>query len=364
MWLLNRESGLLEQLASCNVDREALQKRILADPHFRLREALERGTPVRVRDMRSDPHTRHPDLFREQQLVSFLGLPLHAKGETLGVLALYTKVEHAYTDEEVELFSTLAGQAAMAIYNARLHEQVKRQAAELEEANRMQADFAAMIAHDLRSPLLNIVSVAGMMEDGLLGPINDEQKKWLGKIHANSHALVDMVSDFLDLSRLEAGHIDLAKTSVELKPLIETVVENYLPRCNEKNISLRCDVDSALRPINADPRRLGQVLNNLLGNAVKFTPASGTIEVGARQRGDKETLVWVKDNGVGIPPAEVATLFEKYRQGTSGKNSAQTGTGLGLVICKMIVEAHGGKIWTESAEGVGSTFSFSLPTTG
>jgi signal transduction histidine kinase len=317
---------------------------------------------VKIRDLTSDPYTRHPEFLREQKLISFLGLPLVAKGETLGVWVLLTKEEHDYTDEEVELFSTLAGHTAMAIYNATLHEQVKRQAAQLEKAYKLQTDFTAIIAHDLRSPLMNILSVAGLMVDGLLGPVNDEQKKWLGKIEDNSNTLVELISDFLDLAKLETGHIELVKSTVSLKPLVETLVENYLPRCEQKKIALYCHIDPALKPIHADRRRLNQVLSNLLSNAVKFTPAGGTIEVGARQT-DKETTVWVKDSGVGISPAELATLFEKYRQSTSGKDSSQIGTGLGLVICKMIVEAHGGKIHTESAEGIGSTFSFSLPRT-
>jgi signal transduction histidine kinase len=130
---------------------------------------------------------------------------------------------------------------------------------------------------------------------------------------------------------------------------------------DNKGVSLKNRAYQGLPPVQADPRRLEQVLNNLLSNAIKFTPAGGEIEVGAVHENATEAKVWVKDNGVGIPTGETGSLFELYQQTSSGKGSDQKGTGLGLVICKMIVETHGGKIWVESEEGKGTTFFFSLP---
>jgi len=172
---------------------------------------------------------------------------------------------------------------------------------------------------------------------------------------------VDLVSDFLDLSRLEAGRIDLVRQEVSLEQLIQNSLDNYTVLAQGKKISLRSNVDPALPQIKADPRRLDQVLSNLLHNAIKFTGEGGQIEVGAGGQNGKETRVWVKDTGAGIAPDELGLIFEKYRQSASGKTSIHKGTGLGLVICKMIVEAHQGKIWAESEEGKGTTFSFSIP---
>ena len=143
--------------------------------------------------------------------------------------------------------------------------------------------------------------------------------------------------------------------------MIDNNVENYLALAKKKKISLTSRIDPSLTRIKVDPRRLEQVFANLLSNAFKFTPEGGAIEVGAVSNDDSGLRLWVKDNGVGISSAEIADLFEKYRQTESGKTSKNKGTGLGLVICKMIVEAHGGKIWVESEEGKRTAFFFTLP---
>ena len=155
--------------------------------------------------------------------------------------------------------------------------------------------------------------------------------------------LVDLVGDFLDVSKLEAGRIDLALEEVNLEKFLNATLDNYHLLAQEKKISLRGNISPSLRLIQADPRRLEQVLSNLLSNALKFTPAGGEIELGAIHR-ESEVKVWVRDTGIGIAPDEIGQIFEKYKQTTSGKTSEHKGTGLGLVICKMIVKTHGGKI--------------------
>ena len=238
---------------------------------------------------------------------------------------------------------------------------IVRDITERKRAEELQADFAAMIAHDLRSPLTSVVSTAAMVEDGLFGSVNEEQKQWLGKIGTSCRNLVDLVSDFLDLSKLEAGRIDLVKEDMDLEQLIRNSFDNYLLVAQAKKIVLRSSVDPALPRLMADPRRMDQVLSNLLSNALKFTGEGGEIEVGAGHQNAKEAKVWVKDTGVGILSEELGLIFGKYRQSASGKTSSHKGTGLGLVICKMIVEAHGGKISVESEEGKGTTFTVTLP---
>ena len=282
------------------------------------------------------------------------------KDEALGVLVLLTRAEHEFSPEEIEFLTTLAGQAAMALQHSRLYWQTKAQAAELETANREINDFTAMMAHDLRSPLINVMAVSEMISDGLFGPVNDEQKKWLGRVVESGRQLVDLVGDFLDVSKLEAGHIDLALEDVDLEKFLNAALDNYHLLAQEKKIALRGSIDSSLRPIQADRRRLDQVLNNLLSNALKFTPAGGEIELGAIQK-ETEVKVWVRDTGIGIAPDEIGQIFEKYKQTTSGKTSEHKGTGLGLVICKMIIEAHGGRVWVESEDGKGTTLNFTLP---
>jgi signal transduction histidine kinase len=249
----------------------------------------------------------------------------------------------------------------------------KRMLIELAEANKQIADFSAMIAHDLRSPLANITAAASILRDGLAGPLTEEQRKWAMRIQEGSRRLTAIVNDFLDLSKIEAGRIDLMKEEVDLGRLIQNSLETYLVMANEKSISLTSRIDPMLPKIHADPRRLDQLFGNLVSNAIKFTPQGGRIELGAcRENGSGDhgsgvkgqalgVKVWIRDSGVGIPLTEIGQLFKKYCQTSSGKTSVEKGTGLGLVICKMVVEAHGGRIWVESEEGKGSTFWFTLP---
>jgi PAS domain S-box-containing protein len=260
---------------------------------------------------------------------------------------------------ELTIWPTRAGKSYR--FNAFLHDITERKKIEQEKA-----DFAAMLAHDLRSPLTTILSAAAIVEDGLTGPVNEAQKEWLAKISDSVQKLLELVNDFLDLSKLEAGRIDLMKEEVDLGQLIQGSLRIYRLLAGEKKLSLTSRINPSLPTLHADRRRLDQLFANLLSNAIKFTPKGGVIELGAcREKGSgsqgSAVRVWVKDSGVGIPAAEIGQLFEKYRQTSSGKISGQKGTGLGLVICKMVVEAHGGRIWVESEEGKGSVFSFSLP---
>ncbi|MGH9821522.1 MAG: sensor histidine kinase, partial [Pyrinomonadaceae bacterium] len=200
-----------------------------------------------------------------------------------------------------------------------------------------------------------------VMMDGMFGSVTEEQKKWLLRIQANSHSLVDLVSDFLDVSKLESGYVDVNREMVDLASLMQKNIEGFRVLALGKKISIKEALALPLPSTPADPRRLDQVLSNLISNAIKFTADGGEVEVGATLVHETGVQVWVRDSGEGIPADEMGEVFKKYRQGGNGKHSSHKGTGLGLVICKMIVEAHGGKIWVESEEGKGSTFYFSLP---
>jgi signal transduction histidine kinase len=279
----------------------------------------------------------------------------------LGTIQLASRAPRKFRPEEIHLLETIGNQVGVAVQKAQLYEETTRQARELERANKLQADFSAMIAHDLRSPLMNIMGVAEVMIDGMFGNVTEEQKKWLLRIQSSGRSLVDLVSDFLDVSKLESGYVEVTREAVDLAALIEKSIDSHRVLALDKKISIKAIIDSSLPSIHADPRRLDQVLSNLISNAIKFTGEKGQVEVGAAPAGAPLVNVWIRDNGVGIPSGDISRLFEKYRQAGNVSQSSQKGTGLGLVICKMIVEAHGGKIWVESTEGNGSTFFFSLP---
>ncbi|HWH80382.1 MAG TPA: ATP-binding protein [Candidatus Binatus sp.] len=357
--LINKETGRLEPTACQNIDESEWQAAVNSQNGFES-SALETA-PVTIRNSRTDPRALFTSIMRRHSLISYVQLPLVSKNEVLGRITFFKKEEHEFPGDEVEFLSTLAGQAAMAIGNAQLFEHSAEQAVELEKAAKQQADFSAMIVHDLRSPLSTIMGVMEMMHDGLLGELNADQKQWLARVKNNAAGLVELVSDFLDISKLEAGHVELARAPTDIGKLIQEAVENFGPVAHNKNIDISYQIDGILPSVEIDSRRLGQVLNNLVSNALKFTGGGGSIQLQARHDQRRGILVRVQDSGVGIAPDEIANLFQKYQQSSSGKASKQAGTGLGLVICKMIVEAHGGRIWAESEVGKGTTFEFTLP---
>jgi signal transduction histidine kinase len=299
--------------------------------------------------------------FTKEGVESLINVPVRANRELVGVIQLASRTPRKFRPEEVNLLGTIGNQMGIAVQRAQLYEETRRQAVELERANKLQADFSAMIAHDLRSPLVNVMGVVEVMIGGMFGAVTEEQKKWLLRLQANSRGLVDLVSDFLDVSKLESGYVDLNKEVVNLAETIEKSIDNFRVIALDKKISLKGSVDPALPSIQADPRRLDQVLNNLISNAIKFTGEGGDVEVSAALIDAATANVRVRDNGDGIPVEEIGQIFDKYRQGGNVKHSSDKGTGLGLVICKMIVEAHGGCIWVESEVGKGSTFFVSLP---
>lgn len=299
--------------------------------------------------------------LRKEGVESFVQVPVRADGEVLGIIQLASRTPRKFKNEEVSLWETIGNHMGLAVQRAQLYEKTKRQAHELEKASKLQADFSAMIAHDLRSPLMNITGVTEVMIDGMFGAVNEEQRKWLLRIQANSHNLIDLVSDFLDVSKLESGYVNVHRQVVNLTALIRKSTESFQVLALNKKVTVHEVIDSSLPSILADPQRLDQVLTNLIGNAIKFSSAGGKVKVGAALDGATGIRVWVQDSGAGIPTEEIGELFQKYRQGGNVKNSNDKGTGLGLVICKMIVEAHGGRIWVESEEGRGSVFSFRLP---
>jgi signal transduction histidine kinase len=357
----NAETDGLEPVVCRGMPSEEWKAMVANETNTLAHRVAAAKTPISARNLQADAPEKSSEFGRKHGLISYLGLPMMAKGRVLAVLSFVTKEAHEFSEEEIEFLMTLASETAIAIDNSKLYEQTKRQAEKLEEASKLQADFAAMIAHDLRSPLSNIMGIAEMMGGEVFGTVNEEQKNWLNRMRNNATGLVQLVSDFLDISKLEAGRIELTRKSTNIADLVHNTVEDHRPLATRKRIDLSCQSDASLRPVYADARRLDQVLNNLLSNALKFTGEGGTIQVRVRSDNGNGVMVQVQDSGVGIPRKEIPSLFQKYRQASSATVSAQKGTGLGLVICKMIIEAHGGKIWLDSEEGKGTTFTFTLP---
>ena len=306
-------------------------------------------------------------LWSQQGIRSLAILPMTRKDRCRTTLVLLYTRSHSFAVEETQFLKALARPIALGVENGQLYESslslIDKLAGEIEERKRTEkqlADFNAMVIHDLRSPLSNIVSMAESVKEGLFGEVNVLQRNWLTKIENNCRSLIDQVSDFLDFSRIDAGKLQLKGGRADIGSQIRDIVAEHSIDAEKRNITLIAKVDEQLPVVWADSRRIGQVLTNLMSNALKFTNAGGAIEVSAWQS-EGSVVVSVHDSGAGIAAAELKDIFQMYSQLSSSENSPKRGSGIGLVVCKKIIEAHGGRIWVESGLGQGSTFYFSLP---
>ena len=237
----------------------------------------------------------------------------------------------------------------------------KRYEQRLKELDKMKSDFVSNVSHELRTPLTAIKGSVDNMLDGITGSLNEKQARYLTRIKSNADRLARLISDLLDLSRIEAGKIDLRPTNLSLVALIKEVAESLRPVAADKLINLQVLSHDAGIKAWADRDKVTQVLMNLIGNAVKFTPQKGKVTVAVEKNGNEWVRISVADTGPGILPEEANKIFAKFYQIAQQSKEKTKGTGLGLAISKALVEMHGGKIWVETAGGQGSTFSFTLP---
>ncbi|MFA5157174.1 MAG: ATP-binding protein [Candidatus Omnitrophota bacterium] len=236
-----------------------------------------------------------------------------------------------------------------------------------DSANRAKSEFLANMSHELRTPLNAVIGFAEVLQDQYFGPLNEKQKKYVDNINTSGRHLLSLINDILDLSKVEAGKMELEPENLSLK---KDVLEPSLVLLQEKarkhNVCLSLNVEpQADIDIVADPKKLKQIIFNLLTNAVKFTPGGGSVKVSARRSGGTQTAdfieISVKDTGIGIKPADLSKLFQTFSQIESAYSKTVEGTGLGLALTKKLVELHGGKIWVESEFGKGSKFIFAIP---
>jgi GAF domain-containing protein len=282
--------------------------------------------------------------------------------EERGVGVIFVCREHGgeFTEKEIALLKTFADQAVIAIQNARLFREIQEKSAQLEVANKHKSDFLANMSHELRTPLNAIIGFSEAMMDRLFGDLNEKQADYLKDIHESGKHLLSLINDILDLSKIEAGRMELELSSFHLPSAISNAITLIRERAMRHGIALGVHIDERLGEFQADERKLKQVLLNLLSNAVKFTPDGGRVDVSAKLDTDKVEIS-VKDTGVGISPEDQASLFEEFKQFGKDRSRKAEGTGLGLSLTKRLVELHGGQILVDSAVGHGSTFRVMLP---
>jgi signal transduction histidine kinase len=277
----------------------------------------------------------------------------------IGVLALLRSDVRPFTDKQIELVTTLADQAAIAIENVRLFDEIQDKGRQLEEASQHKSQFLANMSHELRTPLNAILGYAELIADGAYGDPSEKMLGVLKRLEAQGKHLLGLINDVLDLSKIEAGQLVLELSDYCIQDIAQAVRSTLEPLAADKKLGFRVEVAPQLPPGHGDGRRLTQVLINLVGNAIKFTDA-GEVAITAKAT-DGSFHLSVRDTGPGISSADQARLFQEFQQADNTITKKKGGTGLGLAISKRIIEMHGGRIWVESQPGQGSTFSFKLP---
>ena len=319
------------------------------------------GEPVEIRDVVDEGtyQSRVRKLLVRLGYRSLLAVPLLREDRLLGGLVVNRSIPGAFPAEAVDLLKTFATQSALAIQNARLFREIEEKSRELEAASRHKSEFLANMSHELRTPLNAIIGFSEVLAEGMFGDVNGKQAEYLADILESGRHLLSLINDILDLSKIEAGRMELEPSSFHLPTAIDNTLILVRERAQRRDIRLACTVDDHLGTIRADERKVKQVLLNLLSNALKFTPEGGNVDVRARAN-DGVAELSVADTGVGISPEDQQAVFEEFRQvGAAAKKTE--GTGLGLAISRKLIELHGGRLWVESTLGAGSTFTFTLP---
>jgi signal transduction histidine kinase len=293
---------------------------------------------------------------------ALLAVPLVREGHLLGALTVLRKVTGEFAPEVIELLRTIGTQSALAIQNARLFREIEIKGRQLEAASRHKSEFLANMSHELRTPLNAIIGVTDLLLEDARDLDRADEMEPLERVRRAGHHLLALINDILDLSRIEAGHVELELDDFHLGPAIDDALLLMRERAGRCGLALERHVDQRVGEIRGDERKVKQVLLNLLSNAVKFTPEGGRIDVRAALV-EEGVEIAVADTGIGIAPADQEAVFEEFRQVGKSDRKAE-GTGLGLALCRKFVELHGGRIWVKSEPGQGSTFTFTLPARG
>ena len=342
-----------ELLAALRATRIGLRETLVG------RTTLTR-TPVVVEDLGAVPPDPHLAELARAGWRSMLAVPLVREDRILGTLVVRRRAPGGFPQRTIELMETFASQSALAIQNARLFQELARKSEELEVASRHKSEFLASMSHELRTPLNAVIGFSDVLLDRLFGDLNPKQEEYIEDIRESGRHLLELLNDILDLSKVEAGKMQLELATTSLREALEHGVAMVSERATRESLSLHLAVADDVDVVVADPLRLKQVILNLLTNAVKFTPSGGRVEARAERVGH-EIRVSVEDSGIGIAQSDHERIFEAFQQGRRDVSASAEGTGLGLTLSKRIVELHGGRLWVDSRVGHGSRFTFSIP---
>jgi signal transduction histidine kinase len=348
-----------------------------------LRQIIDTGEPLVLRDAMNDPHFSSARSVMALSLRSVMGAPLISYGKAIGAIYVENRsVRSRFKEDDLPPLVLFAHQAAAAIENAALNDGLEARIAartqelqtanqqlehswhEATEANRLRTVLFSKVAHDIRAPLSLADNALEALATGLLGPLTDTQYEWLGKSRAALTRALRLTGDVSQLANIELGGLQFSPQNVALPEFLKDMHELARGLGRPDGVTFQLELEPDLPPVRIDPGRIEQVIFNLLSNAIKFT-ARGSITLQASYHAtNDEVVISVTDTGEGIPAEQIGHLFQRFQQVDPDLARRRLGSGLGLSICKDLVEMHGGRIWVESTPGVGSSFMFALPVRG
>ena len=322
-------------------------------------QATQEGQLIQVPDIELETPDAHLAVLREAGWRSSIAVPILREQRILGAMVVRRRVPGGFDEEMCGLLETFASQSALAFQNAGLYRDLQRQGAELEVASRHKSEFLASMSHELRTPLNAVIGFAEVLLARMFGDINERQEEYLHDIWASGKHLLELLNEILDLSKIEAGRMDLEPSTFSVHDALEYAYSLVRERAAQHGITIDVVIEPEVEEVRADELRFKQVVLNLLSNAVKFSNDAGHIDVRASSDGAELTIT-VADDGPGIAADDRRRIFESFQQGGRGVTKAE-GTGLGLTLSKQLVELHQGRIWVDSEVGKGSTFGFAIP---
>jgi signal transduction histidine kinase len=358
----DEQSRELRLRATYGMDQElidALTQRHIGLDDSNVFSALAQREPTQIADLREGPASELNDIVLRAGYRALMVAPLMRGEDIVGTLVVRRRTPGEFAKNTVDLIKTFAAQSALAIQNARLFHEIEDKSRQLEEASQHKSQFLANMSHELRTPLNAILGYTELMADGAYGEPSEKMLGILQRLEANGKHLLGLINDVLDLSKIEAGQLELELSDYCIQDIAQTVRSTLEPLAADKKLAFKLELAPGLPPGHGDGRRLTQVLINLVGNAIKFTDA-GEVAIKAEANGGS-FYVSVRDTGAGISAVDQAKLFQEFQQADNAITKKKGGTGLGLAISKRIIEMHGGRIWVESQSGQGSTFTFTLP---
>jgi two-component system sensor histidine kinase KdpD len=341
-------------------DLASIEGRIFPLAEYGFEKLFAHDQPVQIEDVQTHPEVNEKAraLFAQLHTRSVILFPLVASGQWYGMLSLHAETPGLVGDEDVRHMRGLADQAAVAIYNIRLLEAEARARHEAEVANDLKLKFLAMISHELRTPLTSIKGFATTLLAPDVTWEQEAQHEFISTINQEADKLTEMIEQLLDLSRMQAGTLRINAQPLSFDDILSTAMAQLQTITRRHRFSL--DIPSELPLVQADRQRIAQVVTNLVDNAAKYSPAQSSITLSARLV-ENRLEIGVRDEGAGIPEQDRQTVFEVFRRG-DGENTQRTkGAGLGLAICKHLIEAHGGRIWVQDHPGPGTLMMFTLP---